>query len=352
MTKNITIHKISSVPYSNLNRDDTGTPKRVNQGGVLRALLSSQSIKRAIRVDYEDTSLNTSVRSANLAELVANRAQELNSELSDKEALSKTKKLIGELTKKDEAAEGDAGRSAWLSAEELEIAAMNVAGKTDEGFIQSGKTGSLAIAAFGRMFANKPELGTEAALSVSPAVSTHEARIEMDYFSTVDDRPSEKQGKGASYLGVSAYTTAVMYQTVTIDREELRRSWTGFGSEDSRKMLIDLVHSIVYKLPRGNQHGTAPYVYPLVLLAEEQNYRTAYDFETPVIAGSDGGYTENTIKNLAHQRGVAKRFDPANFGSTQALSGAAEPSVLAEFELEPTSLDEFVDTVVDWILDA
>ncbi len=350
MPKNLTIHKLSSVPYNNLNRDDTGTPKRIHQGGVLRAMLSSQSIKRAIRTDYEENSLDRSVRSANLADLVATRAQEINPELDPKEALKATKKLIGALTKASESTEGEAGRSAWLSSEELEIAAFNVANNSEDSFIEAGKTGALAIASFGRMFAAKQDLGTEAALSVSPAISTHQALIEMDYFSTVVDSPSEKQGAGATYLGVAAYTTAVVYQTITIDKEQLRRSWTGLEKEDARKMLSDLVRSIVYKLPRGKAHGTAPYTYPLVVVAEEQNYRTAYDFETPVQAGKDGGFAANSIEKLAAQRAAAANFDPNNFGSVTALSGTADSDLLAKFDLEPKPLDDFISTVVDWIL--
>ncbi len=348
MPKNLTIHKLSSIPYNNLNRDDTGTPKRLNQGGVLRAMLSSQSIKRAIRVDYEENSLDRSVRSANLAELVSARAQEINSALDSKEALKAAKKLIGALTKK-EATEGEAGRSAWLSAEELELAAVNVANGSEENFILPGKTGALAIASFGRMFAQKQELGTEAALSVSPAVSTHQALIEMDYFSTVDDSPSEDH-RGATYLGVSAYTTAIVYQTVTIDKDQLRRSWTGLQNDDARAMLSDLVRSIVYKLPRGKEHGTAPYTFPLVVLGEEQNYRTAYDFETPVQPEKEGGYATNSIKKLAAQRLAARNFDPNNFGEVAVLSGTADSKLLDDFGLESKPLDDFISAVVDWIL--
>ena len=59
MSHHLTLHIIASVPYSNLNRDDTGTPKHVRRGGYLAALLSSQSIKKGIRTKYEANSLVT-----------------------------------------------------------------------------------------------------------------------------------------------------------------------------------------------------------------------------------------------------------------------------------------------------
>ena len=52
MTLHIDIHVIQSVPPSNLNRDDTGSPKTATYGGVRRARVSSQAWKRAARRDF------------------------------------------------------------------------------------------------------------------------------------------------------------------------------------------------------------------------------------------------------------------------------------------------------------
>lgn len=46
MYRNLTLHILTPVSYSNLNRDDSGVPKRIYQGGALRAMHSSQSIKK------------------------------------------------------------------------------------------------------------------------------------------------------------------------------------------------------------------------------------------------------------------------------------------------------------------
>jgi CRISPR system Cascade subunit CasC len=45
----IDFHVIQTVPPSNLNRDDTGSPKSAIYGGVRRARVSSQAWKKAIR---------------------------------------------------------------------------------------------------------------------------------------------------------------------------------------------------------------------------------------------------------------------------------------------------------------
>ena len=49
MTTFLQLHLLTAYPASNLNRDDTGSPKSMKFGGVERLRVSSQSLKRAIR---------------------------------------------------------------------------------------------------------------------------------------------------------------------------------------------------------------------------------------------------------------------------------------------------------------
>ena len=360
MSHHLTLHIISPIPFSNLNRDDTGTPKRVNQGGALRALHSSQSIKRGIRKAYETASLDLSVRSGELSEAIAERAKQIDAELEEKKVAKEAKAIVGKLTKA-ESTDKESNRSIWLSQEEIETAAQTVvdilspqedAEKAEvQDFINGTKTGSLAISAFGRMFANSPQNNTEAALSVSPAVTTHAASIDTDYFSTVDDRYEEQNKTGATFLGVSQYTSGVFYRTVTIDKAQLRRSWAAFDNPDSRDNVKELVRSIVYGQPRGKENSTAPYTLPALVLAEEQRYRTAYDFESPVVAAENGGFLESTVNALGEQYQRARSFDASNFGPVEVLSGTYPELAGALPGVEPVGLDQLIDTVTEWVYD-
>lgn len=350
MSSNLTVHLVDVIPWSNLNRDDTGLPKRTRQGGVERGLLSSQAIKRAARVDYELKSSDISVRSANLADAIAKRVAELSPETDPAQVLKSARILVGQLTKEStgDSESDESGRSAWLSAEEIEAAAHAVLTNASDLPMEEGRTGALAIAAFGRMFANRANLKTEAAVSVSPAVSTHAARIETDYFSTVDDNPNEKQGAGATFLGVASYVNGVFYRTVTIDRAQLRRSWTGITRPDASRNIEALITSLIYKLPRGKSHGTAPYTVPALVLIEEQAYRVAYEFETPVQAADGGGFLAATIERLRAEREAALHFDPNNFGPTAAIAGTA--AGLDSFGVEVTTRQGIAERVTQWIL--
>lgn len=372
MPHNLTLSIVTAIPFSNLNRDDTGTPKRINQGGVLRALHSSQSIKRSIRLRYENASMDLSIRSGELAEEIVERVLELNPDVDRKAALKNARSIVGKLTKAETPAKtsgdvdsqtqkAESARSTWMSNEEINTAAQTVLASLTSGkdikktdvndFIQEHRTGSLAIAAFGRMFANSPQNTTEAALSVSPAVTTHATSIDTDYFSTVDDRHEEQHRTGATYLGVSQYTSGVFYRTVSIDKKQLRESWSAFDAEDSRENVRELIRSAIYGQPRGKEHSTAPYVLPALVLAEEQRYRTAYDFQTPVIPEGAGGFLAATITSLSQQYSAARSFDAGNFGPTEALAGTF-PGLEGKFgKLEPTQLDDLIDTVVKWVFD-
>lgn len=384
MNNNLTLHIMNTIPWSNLNRDDSGTPKRAMVGGALRGMLSSQSIKRAARSDYETRSLDQSVRSTNLAALVSDRALEINPELDRGLVIKGAKRIVSAMVKKSTAKKKPAAgkkqvetdtaldaettaagsqkpgkesdTSSWLSREEIETAAAALADRETSSldetgepivFVEPGITGSLSIAAFGRMFAYVPKANTAAAIAVSPALSVHRAVIETDYFSTVDDHPSVEQGAGASFLGVASYTSGVFYRSVTIDRSQLRFNWTGFDADTARERLALMVEALVYKLPSGKKNATAPYVAPLMVLAEEQSYRLAYDFETPVLLGPEGGYGRPAVKRLAEQRRAALSFDPENFGRAM-VAGTADG--LESFQAELTDAEGLVGGVVDWIL--
>src|SRR5690606_11178150 len=55
----VEIHMLQNHAPSNLNRDDTGSPKDAVFGGVRRARVSSQSFKRAIRKHFANAQLLT-----------------------------------------------------------------------------------------------------------------------------------------------------------------------------------------------------------------------------------------------------------------------------------------------------
>lgn len=366
MTENnfLTIHSLTALPWHNLNRDDRGLPKQVREGGKARGRLSSQSLKRAIRVAYELESFTDgtgSLRSRELHTEIVRRAAiiaaKAGTPFDEKKAGKAAAKVVKSLTanEKDtadtEASGTDAGDTiTWLSGEEIDALAGVLAaggGPILASDIVSSSTGSLSIAAFGRMFAAQSNLQTEAAIAVGPATTTHPITVEVDYFTTVDDLGAG----GAGHLGQAFYTSGVYYRSVTIDRKQLRDSWTGWDSPDANARLDLLVRSLVTALPTGKDNSSAPNTKPALVIAEVQAHRSAYEFHEPVMADSDGGYLNASIERLIRQAAAARDFDPDEFGDT-IVSGTVAASgegVNVPFEHNTGNLPELVGQVVAWL---
>jgi CRISPR system Cascade subunit CasC len=385
---------LNALPWHNMNRDAHGRPKRLRQGGVERAMLSSQSLKRAARVAYEDVIIaDKSFRSSKYGvEEVLARVTVLAAANNLEVDLTKLRKaiepvilhLVASKPAKEAKAirsaadidtdapaanddEGSAATNVWLSGDELDTIARAALDtdlskwvKAESGSVKvtaahplglDHQVGSLAIAAFGRMFANAGDRQTEAAIAVSPATTTHQIVIETDYFTTVDDlqeRYNPTGGAGASHIGIANFTSGVYYRCVTIDREQLRRSWSGAGTHDADDRLRALVRSIIYALPAGEKNSAPAQTKPLVVLLEEQSYRAAYEFDTPVRPDQEagGGYKAPSVTRLAAERRAAVRFDPAVFGPAM-VAGTAEN--LDQFEVDVVAGGDVVEHIIKWL---
>lgn len=357
MSNHLTLHIINSIPYSNLNRDDSGAPKRIKQGNVQRSVLSSQSIKRGIRLAYQSETGDNAFRSKRTVENILYRALDINPDLDEKKALDKAKKLIENFT--GEEVKGDKGETKtavayFMSDEELETAARHIAAgkKESNECVLNHTTGSLSIAAFGRMFASKPEHTTEASLSVSPAVTTHASTISTDYFTAVDDIQSTSENRGSAHLGINQLTSGVFYRTISIDRKQLKESWSGLDAESAKPLLSAFINACIYGLPSGKSHSTAPYTMPALVYAEEQRCRVAYDFETPIQPAYEGGFMDATLDSLESQMVTARDFDPHNFEGLNMVSGTHSKAREGFDMAEHVVKQDLCDRIADWILDA
>ncbi|RFT24949.1 type I-E CRISPR-associated protein Cas7/Cse4/CasC, partial [Gardnerella vaginalis] len=100
------IQAIQTVPPCNINRDDAGSPKTAQYGGVTRTRISSQCWKHSMREYFKEHSgdSNVGIRSKNIVKYVADKIITLKPELSEQEALDladKTLNTAGVKTKTD-----------------------------------------------------------------------------------------------------------------------------------------------------------------------------------------------------------------------------------------------------------
>ena len=91
------IHVIQTLPPSNVNRDDTGSPKTAVYGGVRRARVSSQSWKRAMRQYFlEESAEDLGIRSLNGIGYVAERMVEADSSVTEENAMKMAEKIFND----------------------------------------------------------------------------------------------------------------------------------------------------------------------------------------------------------------------------------------------------------------
>ena len=89
----IDFHVLQTVPPSCVNRDDMGSPKTAVYGGAVRARVSSQSWKHAMRADFKQlfTEEDLGSRTKNVVEMVEKKMQDAGCELDDKKRQNKAR---------------------------------------------------------------------------------------------------------------------------------------------------------------------------------------------------------------------------------------------------------------------
>ena len=177
----VEIHLLQSFAPSNLNRDDTGSPKDCQFGGVRRARISSQCLKRSIRtapVFARTTQVPTAKRTkriiGKLVERLAARGRDAEASTKAVSALipaylskldSKNPELTAVLlhiSEEELAAMQEAVEANWegLLSNDPKKVAEGIAKELTKSF--QTHTSAPDVALFGRMLAEKPELGMEA----------------------------------------------------------------------------------------------------------------------------------------------------------------------------------------------
>lgn len=315
MSTKIEFHVIQSFPPANLNRDDTNMPKDCEFGGVRRARISSQCIKRSIRLhpDFESyTQVVSGERTRWLSKTIAQQLIESGKTEEEAEtvAIGFTDKLLGGMDMKNPQ------RSSvlfYVSGEERKMIVDGLLRNWDlakEGNFDtlinqyqkqfSDRNSAPDIALFGRMLAFDPKLSLEASCQVAHAISTHSINMEMDFFTAVDDLQAEDD-PGAGMMGVTGFNSATFYRYAAIDWEQLLQN-LGNDSDLAKKTIAGFTSALAKAIPTGKQNAfaaeTPPSLVLVVVREDGQTWSLANAFEKPVSRTHDEGITYESIKAL------------------------------------------------------
>jgi CRISPR system Cascade subunit CasC len=320
----IDIHVIQTVPPSNLNRDDTGSPKSAVYGGVRRARVSSQSWKRATRNAFDELldSSELGVRTKQVVELVTERVTQRAPELTDRavELATAVLKAAGVTLKAPRnKAEGleESEFLLFLSNHQIdglaELAVEAAAAADAEGGkivvdkaaakARADRAHSVDVALFGRMVANLPDLGVEAAAQVAHAISVHAVANEYDYFTAVDDHKAadENEDHGAGMIGTVEFNSSTLYRYANVDVDRLHGTLGDTAA--TRRAVEAFVRAFVTSMPSGKQNTFANRTLPdavLVVARETQPINLVGAYEEAIGEGEKGGRITGAVARLAH----------------------------------------------------
>jgi len=362
MSLSIDIHILQSLPPSNVNRDDAGSPKTAIYGGARRLRASSQSWKRATRRHFEESPLLGSLPSGTrTSRMVAMITEELRSKHGIQSDRAKQLAMMAlapiTLDKKNP----DEARTAYLmfvgrdqvnsmadaiAADPDAIEALSKSKSDAVEFLQQHLGGhhSIDVALFGRMVADLPMLNVDAAVQVAHAIATHATETEFDYFTAVDDESSAAEA-GAGMIGTVEFASATLYRYANVNIDQLTRNLGG-DSEVAVSTAHVFLDSFVKSVPGGHQntfaHGTRPSLATFVV-RDNQPINLVSAFEAPV-SGSQGLVGESA-KRLADEIKVAADLwgdAPLSVISSYvpALSNAVN-----EILGDPLPLDQAIESV-------
>ena len=302
------IHAIQTLPPSNMNRDDTGSPKTAQYGGVKRSRVSSQAWKRAIR-DYFNTyglQSNVGVRTKDIVRYVAGKIVELDNSISFEDALTKADTvLIATGIKK----KGEVKALYFMGDRQAEkLAQAAYENLTDKKELQklANSNPAIDVAMFGRMVAEDPVLNEDASSQVAHAISTHAVQTEFDFFTAIDDLAPEDNA-GAGMLGTIEFNSSTLYRYANVAIHELSKQ---LEDEKSLKNSLNLfIEAFANSLPTGKVTTFANQTLPqalIVSLRDDRPVNLVSAFEEPV--KSTDGYVAKSIEKLSKEYTRVEKF--------------------------------------------
>lgn len=362
----IDLHALQTLPPSNINRDETGSPKSATFGGVPRQRVSSQAWKHVIRHDLSEalTPELMGIRTKRVAQKIAEKIVKLDSSWDEDRALAGAEDLlktagikVAPVSKKkgdEEAKYLETGYLLFLSNHQITAAAqtlINADGqkisKKDAQKVLEDKN-SVDVALFGRMVADDAAFNVDAAAQVAHALGVAASEPEFDFFTAVDDVVRDAEESGAGMLGTIEMMSSTLYRYATVNLDGLT---SNLGDRDvAIKATRAFVEAFLTSMPTGKQNTFANRTLPeavVVSVRKDRPISFVNAFEVPVTS-DNGGYRLQAAQKLAKEAQALE----AMYGYRPNASWVVALPDLAE-ELKglgtvtslPQLLDELVETL-------
>jgi CRISPR system Cascade subunit CasC len=320
----VNFHVLISHSPSCLNRDDMNMQKTAVFGGVNRVRISSQSLKRAMRMsDYHHATLGVpSVRTRDLGKLKA-RFAELLKDRFDADLVGKALEWISGKEGIAEGVEADAV-APWSVEEVAHFCELIRKGEQDHKKLEKqiekdarpfreamGKAVDIALS--GRMATSglMTSLPVDGALAVAHAITTHAVEPQdVDWFTAVDDLTQDAGETGAGHLNTQQFSSGVFYRYASLNVKQLQVNlglvpdMKSAETTESRKRALEVAkhvfHMLATVVPSAKQQSFAahnPADFAIVSFSD-QPISLANAFEQPVKPAREGGFLHLSTQRL------------------------------------------------------
>ena len=328
----IQIHTLHNYPGALLNRDDAGLAKRLPYGDAIRTRISSQCLKRhwrvaddhfslanlgvpmavrsrqfvdRIRVSLLEDGIHEDVAIAISSAFADSLKKDLDKLIKDASGTKKAKKGKKETVDSEEVGDDEGAEEATqkqailLGTAEFEY--LTKIAKDIGNQVESATTARLALlqrlkaeqanlaamplncglesALFGRMVTSDVLASRDAAVYVAHAFTVHEAQVENDYFTVVDDLLREAGEQGSAGIFDTELASGLYYGYVVVDVPQLIanlegekvKDWSTLPAEKRElagRVVQHLLHLIATVSPGAKRGSTAPFEWAKFLLVE------------------------------------------------------------------------------------
>lgn len=306
------IHTLHNYPAALLNRDDAGLAKRLPYGDKVRTRISSQCLKRHWRVADDTFALSRlevpmAVRSRETPRLIRDKLIKAGVDEPLAQLAVESLRAAGLLDKAKDLKGKDAletGQAVLLGYAEIEYLVQRCAAlavkhgeekelktaiarflKEEKKNIEALRLGSgLESALFGRMVTSDVLASREAAVYVAHAFTVHEAQVENDYFTVVDDLLKEAGETGSAGIFDTELASGLYYGYVVIDVPQLVANLESVAIQDWSKATAEqralagrvvqhLLHLIATVSPGAKRGSTAPFAWAKFMLVEAGDWQ-------------------------------------------------------------------------------
>jgi CRISPR system Cascade subunit CasC len=293
----IEFHLIQNHAPSNLNRDDTGSPKEALFGGAMRARISSQCLKRSLR--------RSEIFQEALNGHLASRSRQMETRMQPElEKLGCAPEAVSEIVKKattlgsgKESNKGETRQTMFLSDQEVSRLAVDLKSLHDRdpsGFAKLSNDDlekqlangtlprSVDIALFGRMTTSAAFEDVQAAMQVAHAISTSKVSRQYDYYTAVDDLKASADDLGADMIGDVEFNSATYYKYFSLDWIQLLTNLGG-DEEVARRALLAFLNAAALTTPTGKQNSFAAHNPPDAIFVEVKDQRIPISYSNAFV---------------------------------------------------------------------